>query len=560
MCLGAPGQAAAYIYSANDSPSGIARTELSGTHGNNSFLPASTPAGVAVDSQHIYWATTATNSIGRANLNGTKVNQTFMQFTSGIGLGGVAVDSGHIYWTEANGGGAGDGAIGRANLDGTSPTTSFVSGLNHPAGIAINSSRIYWSNFAADAGSIGDATLNPNGTVTAITNSFVTTGTGVVSGRLGLAVDGTFLYWANFSDGSIGRAGLSGAGPSEPVQGLDGPGAVAVDAAHIYWTSPPGNAIGRSNLNGSSAAPHFISGAGNPEGIAVDGLATPPSTAITLSPAAPNGTNGWYTGAVQVQAIGTAGGWPVNQTRCVADPGAAPASFSDLPATACGAVASDGRHSVFAATRDTQNGTSPVVSASFKIDSTRPTLACERAPAFPLGAGGATVRAAVTDHESGPLSATVSASVKTSSLGKKTVTLSGSDLAGNKASARCGYTVTLERLKPEPKLTARFRTRGGATAVTSMRISGVPGRAKVTVKCSGTGCSFASLTAVVNRGKNRATDLASVFHGRELHAGARVAVQVTQAHKNGRKWLFSMHAGGQRPTETISWTGLARSG
>ena len=116
-------------------------------------------------------------------------------------------------------------------------------------------------------------------------------------------------------------------GRASPSQGLDGPGAVAVDAAHIYWTSPPGNAIGRSNLNGSSAAPHFVGRAGNPEGIAVDGLATPPSTAITLSPAAPNGTNGWYTGAVQVQAIGTAGGWPVNQTRCVADPGAAPASL-----------------------------------------------------------------------------------------------------------------------------------------------------------------------------------------------------------------------------------------
>jgi hypothetical protein len=215
--LWAPVQADAYIYAANDSPSGIARAELSGTGLNDSFLGASKPAGVAVDSQHIYWANTTTNSIGRANLDGTNVDQTFLQFTSGIGLGGVAVDSGHIYWTEANGGSTGDGDIGRANLDGTSPTTSFVNGLNDPAGVAVTSSRIYWSDFAPGGGSIGDATLNGS----SATNSFATSGSGAVSGPLGLAVDGSFVYWANFSDGSIGRIGLSGSGPAKPVHELD---------------------------------------------------------------------------------------------------------------------------------------------------------------------------------------------------------------------------------------------------------------------------------------------------------------------------------------------------
>lgn len=69
-----PAQADAYIYSANDSPSGIARAELSGTGTNNNFLSASGPAGIAVDAQHIYWANTATNAIERANLDGTNVD------------------------------------------------------------------------------------------------------------------------------------------------------------------------------------------------------------------------------------------------------------------------------------------------------------------------------------------------------------------------------------------------------------------------------------------------------------------------------------------------------
>jgi hypothetical protein len=170
-----------------------------------------------------------------------------------------------------------------------------------------------------------------------------------------------------------------------------------------------------------------------------------------------------------------------------------------------------------------------------------------------LGAAEASVRAAVTDHESGPLSAAVSAHVKTSSPGNKTVTLTGSDIAGNKATAKCRYTITVNRLKPEPKLSARFGTSGGSTTVTAMRISDVPGRAKVTVKCSGKGCPFVSLTADVRKGKRASTDLASLFHEHALQPGAKLTVTVTQAHKTGRRWVFTTRAGGKRPTETAGF-------
>jgi hypothetical protein len=123
----APAQADAYVYWAHDSPSGIARAELSGIGANNNYLAGSAPAGVAVDSQHVYWTNTSTNTIGRANLDGTNVDQSFLQFTSGIGLEGVAVDSGHIYWTEANGGGAGDGALTAVVRKGKHATTDLAS-------------------------------------------------------------------------------------------------------------------------------------------------------------------------------------------------------------------------------------------------------------------------------------------------------------------------------------------------------------------------------------------------------------------------------------------------
>jgi virginiamycin B lyase len=541
--LWTPVQAEAFIYSATGAPSGIARAELSGTGLNNSFLAASGPAGIAVDSQHIYWANLGTNSIGRANLDGTGVDQNFI---TGAGApSGVAVDAGHVYWTNENAGTDGTGTIGRANLDGSGATQSFISGLNVPNGLAVDSGHIYWANNAT--GTIGRATFSGSG-VTGVTNTFIV-GNGT-SDPNGVALDAGHIYWANFGDGAIGRANLDGSLTNQSfITGLDSPTGVAVDNGHVYWSSFADNAIGRANLDGSSPAPSFITGARQPSGLAVDGLATPPSTAIVLSPAAPNGRNGWYTRSVQVQAIGTAGGWPIDQTRCVVDPGAVPAVFSALPASACGTVAADGRHGAFAATRDTQGATSPLVSASFKIDATRPTVTCEKAPAFLLGTVRRTVTAVVGDHGSGPLSASVTASAKTSSPGNKTVTLTGSDIAGNTVTVGCRYRIKVNPLNPEPKLSARFSTSRGSSRVTSMRISNVPGRAKVTLKCSGKGCPFASLTAIVRKGKRRSTNLASLFHGHPLRPGAKVTVAVTQAHTTGRRWVFTTRRGGKRPTE-----------
>ena len=44
---------------------------------------------------------------------------------------GLAVDADHLYWAT--------GTIGRANLDGTSPDQSFITGANQPCGVAVDS-------------------------------------------------------------------------------------------------------------------------------------------------------------------------------------------------------------------------------------------------------------------------------------------------------------------------------------------------------------------------------------------------------------------------------------
>lgn len=78
-------------------------------------------------------------------------------------------------------------------------------------------------------------------------------------------------------------------------------------------------------------------------------------------------------------------------------------------------------------------------SVNVGIDTTAPLVTC-RPATLRVGQPG-TVAADVSDGLSGPASATVSVSVPTASAGTFSAALTGSDLAGNTATASCGYTV-----------------------------------------------------------------------------------------------------------------------
>lgn len=77
------------------------------------------------------------------------------------------------------------------------------------------------------------------------------------------------------------------------------------------------------------------------------------------------------------------------------------------------------------------------------VDITGPTVTCDVAAPGPVLAYGSTaqISATVTDTGSGPSTPSVSAPADTGSLGSKTVSLTGTDLAGNTTSTDCSYTV-----------------------------------------------------------------------------------------------------------------------
>jgi hypothetical protein len=198
---------------------------------------------------YVYWTNYQNGTIGRASTTGTGANEAFIGTITGGSLGGagITVDSKYVYWTGANGGSA--TTIARANLNGTSPNKTFITGAHNPCGVAVNKTNIYW---AGDVGSaIGRANLDGTG----VNQNFISTGTGVC----GVAVTGTHIYWANYRSGEIGRANLNGTSVDTSFIGGSGAG-IAIYGGYIYYTSSTGTAIGRAKINGTGVNPTFISG------------------------------------------------------------------------------------------------------------------------------------------------------------------------------------------------------------------------------------------------------------------------------------------------------------
>lgn len=174
--------------------------------------------------------------------------------------------------------------------------------------------------------------------------------------------------------------------------------------------------------------------------------ATPPTTTSTLSPASPNGRNGWYVTPPQVAVSATDAESGVADTRCELDPATPPAALADIPDqcayTGAGAsVTTDGQHAIYAASEDAAENQETPVGASFKIDQTPPTLTCGTAPTFVMNGRGGSVSAAVTDATSGPAVPSVSAPAIVTIAGQRSVTLTGFDNAGNSRTVTCPYQV-----------------------------------------------------------------------------------------------------------------------
>ncbi len=177
-----------------------------------------------------------------------------------------------IYWADFNNGSG--STLGRTNPDNTALLPAFITGASGPCGVAVNETYVYWANFLGPTNilepTIGRATKGGSG----VDQFFISVPAGDLA-PCGVAVDSHFIYWANTGFGSgttVGRANLDGSNPIDFIAGGSGPCGVAVDGQHIYWANNASGTIGRANLDGTDITQDFIPNAGTtPCGVAVDG-------------------------------------------------------------------------------------------------------------------------------------------------------------------------------------------------------------------------------------------------------------------------------------------------
>jgi hypothetical protein len=373
----------------------------------------------------------------------------------------------------------------------------------------------------ANGGGAGGASVVATGSITTDPGNWVLAagggGGGAVAGDIGGAGGGT----SGGSDMSpIGAPGGSSGGTQTCTNHLDGSDAVAGSGSGGggggFCGGSGGGSSGDGGGGGSGYAPDpahdaFLTASETGNGTVTITYTdtTPPTTTISLSPSSPNGASSWYTSQVGVSISASDPDDQVAQTRCVLDPATVPTSFIDLPNQACSltTVNTDGQHTIYAASVDSNGNQEAVRSASVKIDSTPPTVDCGSADgqwhasnvSIACTASDAGSGLAVPGDASFSLSTSVPAGTETANA--STGTLQACDNAGNCTTAGPIPGNMIDR--ETPNITLTTPAAGARYSVLGTLLSPV----RVRYTCSDGGSGLASCTGTLRNGSTIPTGI-----------------------------------------------------
>jgi hypothetical protein len=163
---------------------------------------------------------------------------------------GIGVDSSNVYWANT-----GDGSLARVSLAGGSPVTLARSGSGRS--VVVDAANVYWTSCdGCGAGTLQRLALGGGTPATLATGS-----------PMGLALGGSSLYWADGS--SVLTMPASGGVATTIATGQYVPLAVAVDSANVYWSDNGGSAIMTMPIGGVTPTT-LVSGTLGPSNVALN--------------------------------------------------------------------------------------------------------------------------------------------------------------------------------------------------------------------------------------------------------------------------------------------------
>jgi hypothetical protein len=256
-----PGKACAVTIRYQPTAPGADAAELkaTGTKPNVSAALALSGTGAAADApEHLYWVSRELGTIGRADIDGSNADMEFVA-AAGIGYPGVAVDDEHIYWSAVDFD-LGIVSIGRSNLDGSGVEPAFIllDDAAEPRYVAVDDTYIYWAEFGTNR--IGRANLDG----TDVQPAFIPG----ANNPSAIAVDANSIYWQG-NNGWVSRADIDGGNANHAFVYVENGGrGLSVNATHIYWSANAGT-ISRMDLDGTNLTLDLVVGAST-WGLAID--------------------------------------------------------------------------------------------------------------------------------------------------------------------------------------------------------------------------------------------------------------------------------------------------
>ena len=301
----------------------VKRISISGGTPTTLTSGISSPWGITVDGTNVYW-TDLLSSGAIMQINKSSVNAAGTTLTNGVAWPvGIVVDATNVYWTENPSNG---GAVKKVPIGGGTVTTLATS-LSSPEYLAVDATSVYYTEYGTEDTS--NNVIAASGSLKKVLKSALspTTPTTLASGlnyAAGIAVDSTNVYFTEygFSVGTVKYVPITANnatptpvtinlpdGTTTPATGLHGPYYLAIDPSdqYVYWTETDSGTIKRA-LTGvsSTTAPSAPTGvtttAGNAQ-MTVSWTASAGATSYNIyysTSAAVSPTN--YTGLISTTA------------------------------------------------------------------------------------------------------------------------------------------------------------------------------------------------------------------------------------------------------------------